>query len=835
MYSHKDRGGRRILSLLGAVCIAATVALTGREVVPVAFAAGDANQEQCRNEAMADFRTALPDCRAYEMVTPSYKQGYPVHIDAIGGDGSTLVGWSWGAFAGAMGAPQLRKSAGTEYQLARTVAGWLVTPLAPASTAYLGSSSWYSTSSDMSRTLWSMPTAPVGQDDFYVREHGGVFFDAGPATPPSDGPTVPPAFLGSGPALSEIHFEGASSDLSHVLYSITAQTAPADLWPGDGTSVGREDLYEYVGSGNSEPTMVGVGGGLGSRSLIGECGVYVGGPHSKYNALAADGGTVFFTPAAEDEGACGAHQPPVDDLFARRNQSQTVELSVPPPAACTTPACQSAPLSDALFEGASHDGSKAFFTSTQQLTDQASEDATSGDSANNNVGTGCPEAHESGCNLYEYDFADPVGDNLHAVSQGSATPHVQGVARISQDGSHVYFIAQGVLTGSPNGQGQTAQPGANNLYLFERDVNFPEGRTVFIATLAPTDEELWGNGGNNDNNRPAQATPDGRFLVFQSHADLTPDDTSSGVWQVFEYDTQTGRLIRVSIGQGGFNHDGNTSADDATIPGPYFGTGNAGDEPQPAAVSDDGSYVFFQSADGLTPQALNDITIDSAGHKANNVYEYRDGQVFLISDGQDVSLAGDRTGSNVNLLGASGSGADVFFTSGDRLSEQDVDTQQDVYDARLEGGFLVPTSPSTCRGVACQGALSATPFTPAAGSVTQVAGENLPPPPASKPPASKPRPTVKVRTARVEGNAVLVTIATTQRATVTVSGRGLKTTKRTLGAGTHLIRVRLTSLGKAARTHHKRTKIKVSAQNTQGSATATISIKLMSARGGRGS
>ena len=57
-------------------------------------------------------------------------------------------------------------------------------------------------------------------------------------------------------------------------------------------------------------------------------------------------------------------------------------------------------------------------------------------------------------------------------------------------------------------------------------------------------------------------------------ADLTIEDLSS-VPQGFEYDSQTGGFVRYSIGQRGFNDDGNTGlrtvvlvADDGSV---YFG------------------------------------------------------------------------------------------------------------------------------------------------------------------------------------------------------------------------------------------------------------------------
>jgi hypothetical protein len=186
----------------------------------------------------------------------------------------------------------------------------------------------------------------------------------------------------------------------------------------------------------------------------------------------------------------------------------------------------------------------------------------------------------------------------------------------------------------------------------------------------------------------ANVSPDGRFLVFTSHARLTPDDTSiSGAQQVFRYDAQTGDLIRISVGNDGFDDNGNRStrtpcvvhnfcSEDGEIAAPLhlYGEGLRRD----STMSDNGSYVFFESPVGLTPQALDDASAGSylgIPLYAENVYEWHDGHVYLISDGRDTGLGQRCPGSC--LFGSDSSGANVFFSTVDSLVPQDVDTELD--------------------------------------------------------------------------------------------------------------------------------------------------------------
>ncbi len=259
----------------------------------------------------------------------------------------------------------------------------------------------------------------------------------------------------------------------------------------------------------------------------------------------------------------------------------------------------------------------------------------------------------------------------------------------------------------------------------------------------------------------ANVTPDGRFLVFLSHGALTGDDTrpdrggnfATPPAQVYRYDSQTGAMVRISIGEHGFNDDGNSGALDAGI-APAKVAFNLGVGPARAnpTVSADGEYVFFESPVALAAGALNEVEVPYfPGLKAfaENVYEYHDGTVSLISDGRDTSPKSIVLGipSSTRLLGSSESGADVFFATDDALTAQDVDTQRDYYDARICTGaepcFTPPSaSASVCEGEACQGSPSVPPALSAPSSSLTFSGAgNLAPPP--PPGVVEPKPKAK--------------------------------------------------------------------------------------------
>ena len=67
---------RALTSLVGSFSLMGVLVVVALGVLACsAFAAGDANEASCPNEASTGFRASLPDCRAYEFLTPSLKGG----------------------------------------------------------------------------------------------------------------------------------------------------------------------------------------------------------------------------------------------------------------------------------------------------------------------------------------------------------------------------------------------------------------------------------------------------------------------------------------------------------------------------------------------------------------------------------------------------------------------------------------------------------------------------------------------------------------------------------------------------------------------------------------
>ncbi len=748
------------------------------------------------NGALGGFRAFLPDCREYEIVTPPYKDGSPPEelpsgLSTISSDGDHVLFTDTGGFAGAESDELNGKQKGAVYEATRTASGWSTEAIAPGAQTS-ARSVFAAESSDFARSLWELGVqgepgeevqSPTQLFTLALREKmpdGTVnMVDVGPEDPP-------------GAPAHSFSLEGSSSDLSTIVFSNVGKKTH---WPGDRTRPGAASLYEYTGgTHNREPVLVGVRNegplvGATERNehaeLIGECGTQLGSASatepSTHNAVSGDGAIVYFTAL---HGNCEA--PAVDELYARVDAEKTVAISEPAMSPSRESECSGVCREDelsesdrapAIFQGASKDGAKVFFTTEQPLLDLD---------------------RDTGNDLYEAELEGGRLARLTMVSQGrtSGGPGVEAptpgenaevfaVPRSSDNGEHVYFIARGELTKAVNGVGEAAQAGAYNLY----DYDSVTGTTSLVAVLISTQElqgleatvaarveipaltkqarceSLPGLGAPPEEVEECEAelavlrealpaqitqavrvaveaetgltshetlerlfatTADGRYLIFESAKRLTGAEDTSTVRQLFEYDATTGALRRASIGANGYNHNGNTENPEF-VPRIVVPNDAQGGEPTAAAsslsVSNTGS-VFFTSRDRLTPSAME-------GHE--NVYEYEPpatgacaaeaigGCLALISPGDEASPAEVRR--KPRLLGTDPAGENVFFMSADSLLPRDGDSQLDWYDARVEGGFEEVSATPGCGEGACQGPAVAGPPLPALDGSAMLGGE----------------------------------------------------------------------------------------------------------------
>ncbi len=693
--------------------------------------------EQARSERNS---IALPDCRAYELVTPPNKNGATIGGQflssppaIIAANGQRVMAATNQCFGGARSCSAVRVSEGEPLSFARTSDGWITHELAPPASRY-ETSSWFSLNADLGTALFLAPNGPESEVDDWlaVGGDGSKLVSLGPlgehAAPIEK---TPPNWRALSVGVIPVT---ATADLSHVVYETTEP-----MFSGDKSS--RSPVYEYVGP-SSAPLLVNLSGGFASTGQVSSCSEIGGGSSAlaRINgSLSADGRVVYFT-ATKASSACPVG-PAAQQLYARVDgelpNARTSLISAPTPGVCTTTVCQESTSAAneatlqraAYFESASTDGSDVFFTDTQQLTNAASESEGSAASGQ------CQElATPGGCNLYESECphcqvlsegqehgARHLVDVSEADGGGEAPggPRVQGVVATAPDGSHIYFVARGVLTGAEaNAAGETAQDGQANLYLYS------EGRRSFIATFGALDESAggslesirrqWGVFAPRDS-----VTPEGRYLLFASHRALTPDVTRvEGPEQLYRYDALTRRLVRVSIGEEGYNDNGNTGEGAATLAAPFREpSGGSTSSRTDPSMSDDGEYVFFQSPIALIAGALNDVPIGSNEGVAldegfaQNIYEWHGGHISLISDGKDVTpTPGALNGkvSPVELLGTDSTGSNVFFETYDRLVPEDSDSARDIYDAHVCSEAQPCSAPnvepaSVCGEASCHG------------------------------------------------------------------------------------------------------------------------------------
>jgi DNA-binding beta-propeller fold protein YncE len=621
--------------------------------------------EPCANDAFRVGPAAgLPDCRAYEMVSPPDKGGGDIVAKGSADlgreaayrqasiDGNRVTYTSTTAFGDAV-----RGSIASQYLSSRGAGGWSTHGLNPPQGTTVFDPE-FDLNYDLGTNFLAFTPDLCGA---LIRDHNLTPLDADALAdhtnlyrrtscgPDADSYEALTTALAAPAAVDLVlWYASYSPDLSHVVFGADAalESTPA---AGTGTN---QQLYDLSGGELRLVSVLPNGEASGAAAALGSA--YVPISHGRESplerAISADGSRIFWTAAGH--------------VYARLDGSETVAVS------------ESVTSASAQFWTASSDGSRAVFS----------------------FDPGGPGLKD----LYEFD-----------VDAETAVPiagEVGGVVGASEDLSRLYFTSREALApGSVEGE--------YNLYLRVG------GEVRLMAALAVEDGPAAGTGVQVDSAKPfpkgSRVSTDGRQLVFMSTRPLSGYDNTDAVTgeaasEVFRYDAEAsggkGELLCVSCKPSGARPVGRKLD-------PLYGPGGTPPHVQTAAwiptfewsnhgkraLSADGNRVLFNAYDDL---ALRD------NNGAQDVYQWEaPGTGTCDTDDADYSqlnggclslISTGQSPAESELLDASADGRDVFFTTSSSIDPRDPGSV-DLYDAREGGGFAPPPPPPPpCLGDACQ-------------------------------------------------------------------------------------------------------------------------------------
>lgn len=596
----------------------------------------------CPNQALRIGPSAfLPDCRAYEMVSPVDKAGgdvivqcnincNPARLDQAAEAGGGLTYSAFRAFGDAQSSPY-----SSQYLATRGPAGWSSHGISPAQEgatplqSLVVDGQFRAFSPDLGQAWFTHATDPVlapgavrGFANLYRLDTGTGAYQA--LT------TRQPAETKAGDY--EVELQGLSADGSKAVFRAKGKLTT------NASAKGFSQVYESENGAlklvSLRPTNTAAlqPAGVGSSDLFNPQGR----SGSVSHAVSSDGSRIFWSEPLGD----GAGQ-----LFARIDGQETVALSAAAefvtadPAGSTAlfrtaeqelvefdvDARQATIVADEVFGvlGSSEDLSRIYFASSEDLAGDAI--------------AGRP-------NLYLYEGGQPTFvATLDPADVSPTNPFTtvslrpnKRATRVTPDGEALVFMSRAPLTGYDNVDLASGEP---NYEVFRYDA---QAQAVACVSCNPT-----------------EARPSGRQLLSENKPTVFWGAAQIPTWSSQFYPSR--------------------------------------------ALSADGDRVFFESTDPLAARDTNgkrdvyqwelagsgDCTAQSTG------FDQRSGGcISLISSGESKT--------DTEFVDASADGSEVFIRTGEKLVSQDPGLI-DIYAARVEGGFPPPPeSPAPCEGEACQ-------------------------------------------------------------------------------------------------------------------------------------
>jgi Tol biopolymer transport system component len=462
--------------------------IVGGTEVPREFATFRASpiEGSCPNEGRRIGSSALlPDCRAYERVSPVATGGHEVDASAIGsanGGGflTELLSDSGEDVVFETGGGTLPGFLGNgfndRYRAVRTESGWrtnaetaggsqIEVPSPGGVDAGHGASFWRTGGGAGTPDGGSLV---LGDETEYVRRSDGSF-----------------SLLGAGALATKADVTGRwiSPDGNHAIFTSVVKLEEGAPESGSGAPGGSEGVYDRTPAGLSVISVLPGGQPVPPGASV------------EYLGSSADGSAVAF---ATKQGG-------VVTLLVRRNDSETIEVTTGAP----------------TFAGLSSDGRYVFYV---KGGDVFRFDLLEGTQVQIGSGAGSTVVNVS-----------PDGSHVYFVSKRRLTssgsvPGEENLYVWSSGADEVAFIAD--LTHADVVGELNSRLGAmfGGLGLWTEDV----------VSARPQQGPFSGPA-----NDPSRTTPDGRVLVFESRGNLTGEE-SHGVRQVYRYDGEDGSLICLS-------------------------------------------------------------------------------------------------------------------------------------------------------------------------------------------------------------------------------------------------------------------------------------------------